>query len=214
MRASRKTQVQGWRAVPLGGFGGERGNRGGGAAPWSGVWGRAPSRMLQDDRASGRAEVRIGEIVTPWRLEDYARSLDEHIKLLNAQIAQSGKVPGEIADVPNGFDVFGFLTWIANWQKFYGEMGIVDEWYQPGATYNVVERYHFEYIDWRKRAIARGLVGGPDPMPKPRPYEEPGPIIPPVFGPKASDIAPWFGLALLGVGGYFLSSLAANRRRA
>lgn len=207
MRRTTAQEVQGWRVLPSGVFGGERGNRGGGIAPWSGVWGRAPSHRPPNDREGGRTAPRIGEVVTPWRLEDYARSLDEHIKLLNGEIAASGKVPGEIADIAHGFDVFGFLTWIANWQKFYAELGIVDEWVQPGTTYNVVERYHLQYIDWRKKAIARGLAHGVDPMPAPRPYEEPGPLIPPIFGPKPLDIAPWFGLAALVAGGYFITSI-------
>jgi hypothetical protein len=158
-----------------------------------------------------RRRVRVGEIVTPWRLEDYARALDEAITFLNASIGASGKVQGEIADVANGFDVFAFLTWVAQWQKFYGELGMVDEWVQPGTTYNVVERYHNEYrLKWRAKAVSRGLVSGPDPMPSPRPYEEPGPLIPPVFGPNSGDAKPWFALGILVAGGYFINSIRRN----
>ena len=207
-----RKRVQGRLRSPSGGWG-ERAQHGGGPGPLSGVWGSAPSITLEQGPRSGRPnEATVGEIVTPWRLEDYARSLDDSIKTLNGQIAQSGKVQDEIKDV-NGFDIFGFLTWISHWQLFYAEIGVVDEWVQPGTTYNVVERYHFQYIDWRRKAIERHLVNGFDPMSKPRPYEEPGPIIPPVFGPNAStDMKPWFGLAAIVAGGYLLNAIAANRK--
>lgn len=129
--------------------------------------------------------VMVGEIITPWTLRSYADSLQAAVDALQRSIAESGKVQDVIRD--GSFDYFGFMTWLAHWQKFYAEIGVVDEYIQPGETYNLVERYHHDYLNWRKLAIARGLTSGPDPMPPERPYQAPPPILPPIFPDDDDD---------------------------
>ena len=145
--------------------------------------------------------VRVGEIITPWTLRSYADALNSSIDALQRSIAESGKVLDVIRD--GTFDHFGFLTWVAHWQRFYAEIGMVDEYVQPGETYNLVEQYHHTYLNWRKAALARGLTSGADPMPPERPYQAPPPLLPPVFPPDDDDD----GDGQSEVGGYVKAAL-------
>lgn len=143
----------------------------------------------------------VGEIVTPWRVSEYIDQLEAAMVALNVAV-HSGPVY-------ESFDYVGWLAFFFSWEQYRAQVGIVDEWVNPGETFNRVEQYHNDYRTWHKRAADAHIVQqNSDPMPKPQPYQNnPNGGVLDGLGDVLGDVVVIAGIV---AAGYFINSVRSR----